>query len=59
VFDNGGVNSLYQENGQFGVRGLFVLVHEARIASHIGNQYRRQPALDPVWPLLHHACDPT
>jgi hypothetical protein len=29
-------------------------VHEPRIASHVGGHYRRQPALDPDWPLLHH-----
>src|SRR6267142_3320703 len=33
---------------------LFVIVHEPRVASHVGGQYRRQPALDPDWPLLHH-----
>jgi hypothetical protein len=29
-------------------------VHEPRVASHVGSQYRRQPTLDPDWPLLHH-----
>src|SRR6516225_2627296 len=29
-------------------------MHEARIASDVGSQYRRQPALDPDWPLLYH-----
>src|SRR5262245_16973043 len=33
---------------------FFVMVHEPRIASHVGCQYCRQPALDPPWPLLHH-----
>ena len=36
------------------MRSLFVTVHEPRIASHVGGQYRRQPTLDPDWPLLHH-----
>jgi len=34
------------------VRGLFIIMHEPRVASHVGGQYRRQPALDPDWPLL-------
>ena len=34
------------------MRSLFVMVHEPRIASHVGGQYRRQPALDPDWPLF-------
>src|SRR5260370_302357 len=36
------------------MRCLFVLVHKPRIASDVSGQYRRQPALDPDWPLLHH-----
>jgi hypothetical protein len=31
------------------------MVHEPRIASHVGSQYRRQPALDPDWSFFHHA----
>src|SRR6516162_6772507 len=38
---------------------LFVVMHEPRVASHVGGQYRRQPALDPDWPLLHHGPHPT
>jgi hypothetical protein len=29
-------------------------MHKPRIASDVSGQYRRQPALDPDWPLLHH-----
>jgi hypothetical protein len=29
-------------------------MHEARIASDVGSQYRRQPALGPDWSPLHH-----
>src|SRR6476661_8338578 len=36
------------------MRSLFVIVHQQRVASYIGGQYRRQPPLDPVWRLLHH-----
>ena len=39
-----------------GVGRLFVDVHEPRIASHVGGQYRRQSAVDPAWPLLHHGA---
>jgi len=48
------MDSLRQQRAQFGVGSFFVIVHEPRIASHGGGQYRRQPALDPDWPLLHH-----
>jgi hypothetical protein len=48
------VDSLGQERGEPGVRSFFVAMHEPRITSHIGSQYRRQSALDPDWPLLHH-----
>jgi hypothetical protein len=47
-------NGVRQERGKFGMRVLFVDVHEPRITGHVGGQYRRQPALDPDWPLLHH-----
>ena len=40
------------------MRSLFVTVHEPRIARHVGGQYRRQPALDPDWPFLHHDPQP-
>jgi len=40
------------------MRSLPVMVHEPRIASHVGDQYRRQPALDPDWPLLNHGPQP-
>src|SRR5712672_3132261 len=43
-----------EERRQLGVGRLFVMMHEPRIASHVGGQYRRQPTLDPDWPLLHH-----
>ena len=48
------VNGLRQERRQLGMRSLFVIVHEPRVASHVGCQYRRQPALDPAWRLLRH-----
>jgi hypothetical protein len=61
VFDNAAAvftycrgDSVRQERCQFGVRTLFVIVHEPRVAGHVGGQYRGQPALDPDWPLLHH-----
>src|SRR6266851_6833698 len=38
---------------------LFVMVHKTRIAGHVCGQNRRQPALDPDWPLLHHGYNPT
>jgi hypothetical protein len=47
VFGNCRGDSVRQERCRFGVRGLLVIMHEARIASHVGGQYRRQPALDP------------
>jgi hypothetical protein len=31
-----------------------VEAHEPRKASHVGGQYCRQPASDPLWRLLHH-----
>jgi hypothetical protein len=52
VFGDCRVDGLSQERRQFGMRSLFVIVHEPRVASHVGGQYRRQPALD--WPFLHH-----
>ena len=54
VFRDCGLDSVRQERCQFGMRRLFVVMHKSRIASHVGGQYRRQPALDPDWPLLHH-----
>src|SRR5262249_16812298 len=48
------VDSVRQERRQPGMGALFVIVHEPRVASHVGGQYRRQLALDPDWPLLHH-----
>jgi hypothetical protein len=58
VFTNCRGDSVRQEHCQFDVRSLFVIVHEPRVASHVGGQYRRQPALDPDWPLLHHGSQP-
>jgi hypothetical protein len=52
-------DSVRQEGCQFGMRSLFVIVHEARVASHVGGQYRRQFALNPDWSLLHHGPHPT
>ena len=58
VFRNRRADSVRQERCQFGVRSLFVIVHEPRIASHVGGQYRRQPAFDPAlaalapWPAI-------
>src|SRR6516164_7679574 len=51
-------NSVRKERSQFGMCSLLIIVHEPRIASHVGCQYRRQPALDPDWPLLHHSSQP-
>ena len=36
---------------QLGVDGLFVAVHQPRIAGHVGGRYRRQPTLGPDWSL--------
>jgi hypothetical protein len=54
VISNSGLDTTRQKHCQFGVRSFFVIVHEPRIASHVGGQYRRQSALDPDWPFLHH-----
>ena len=56
MFDDCWLDGVREERSQFGVRSLFVIVHKARIASHVGGQYRRQPAVDPAWPLLHHGA---
>src|SRR5262245_13044033 len=37
--------------------GFFVAVHEPRIADHVGDQDRRQPALDPGWSVLLHRME--
>jgi hypothetical protein len=54
MFGDCRVDGVRQERSQVGMRGLFVMVHEPRVASHVSGQYRRQPALDPDWPFLHH-----
>src|SRR5262249_40083230 len=54
VYGDRGRDTVHEERGQFGVRCLFIMVHQPRVASHVGSQYRRQPALDPVWRLLRH-----
>jgi hypothetical protein len=54
VFGNCGSNSVREERCKFGMRSLFIIMHEPRIASHVGGHYRRQPSLDPEWSLLHH-----
>jgi hypothetical protein len=41
VFGDRGSDTFREERCQFGMRGLFVMVHEPRIASHVGGQYRR------------------
>jgi hypothetical protein len=46
--------SVRQKLSQTGVRRLFVIVHQTRVARDIGGQYRRQPAFNPTWLLLHH-----
>jgi hypothetical protein len=43
-----------QKRSEFGVPCLFIIVHERRIAGHVGGHYRRQSASDPVWLPLHH-----
>jgi len=48
------LDSVREKCPQFGVGSFFVMVHKPGIASHVGGQYRRQPTLDPEWPLLHH-----
>src|SRR6267142_1018010 len=48
------LDNVRQERGQTCMRSLLVVVHKPRIASHIGGQYRRQPAPDPNWLLLNH-----
>ena len=37
-------------------RAHLVEAHKARIARHVGGQYRRQSADDPARPLLHHGA---
>src|SRR5882724_6882693 len=54
VFGNCGDDSVRQERCKFGMRSLFVMMHEPRIASHVGGHYHRQPASDPPWSLLRH-----
>jgi hypothetical protein len=58
VFGYCGPNRFRQQRRQLGVRGLFVMVHEPRIARHVSGQYRRQPTFNPDWPLLHHGMQP-
>jgi hypothetical protein len=41
VFRDRWLYSVRQERCQFGMRSLFVIVREPRIASHVGGQYRR------------------
>ena len=59
VFRNRGRDTFHKDRGQFGVRCLFVTVHEPRLASHVLDQHRRQPTLDPDWRLLHHGPQST
>ncbi len=54
VLDDRRLDSVHQKRGQFGVGRLFVMVHEPGIPGHVGGQYRRQPAPNTLWPLLHH-----
>jgi hypothetical protein len=54
MFRNRGRNTFRQECCQLRMRSLFVMVHEPGIASHVGGQYRRQPTLNPDWPLTRH-----
>ena len=41
VLRNRGLDTSREERRQFGVCSLFVIVHEPRIAGHVGGQYRR------------------
>ena len=41
VLRNRGLDTSREERRQFGMRSLFVIVHEPRIAGHVGGQYRR------------------
>jgi hypothetical protein len=54
VLRNHGLDTAREERGQFGVRSLFVTVHQPRIASHVSGHYCRQPAFDPAWLVWHH-----
>ena len=38
---NRGRGTSHEERRQVGVSSLFAIVHEPRIASHVGGQYRR------------------
>src|ERR1700730_167389 len=58
VFRDCGLADAREERLQLGVRGLFAMVHEPRIAGHVGGQYRRQSAFDPDWRFLHHGSQP-
>ena len=48
------INGVCQKRTQTCVRRLFVVMHEPRIACHVGGQDCRQPAFDPRRALLHH-----
>src|SRR5262245_48883347 len=54
AFSDCRMDSLRQQRAQLCLGSFFVIVHEPRIASYVGGQYRRHPPLDPDWPILHH-----
>jgi hypothetical protein len=58
MFGDRGRDIVRKKRCQLGMRGLFVMVHEPQIASHIGSQDRRQPTFSPDWPLLDHGMQP-
>src|SRR5215813_12205531 len=49
-----GLRHFAAQRRQCRVRALLVLAHQPRIASNIGRQHRRQPALDTLSPGAHY-----
>ena len=47
VLRNGWLDNTRKKRRQTGMRSLFVIVHEPRIAGHVGNHNCRQPASSP------------
>jgi hypothetical protein len=58
MFGDRGRYTVREERCQFGVRSLFIMVHQPRIAGYVSRQYRRQPAFNPDWRRLHHDMEP-
>ena len=51
------MDRIRHERGKLRVRGLLVMVHQSRIASRVGSQYRSQPSLNPLCSLLRHRTE--